>query len=65
MPVCADCQWFSEGNPNGGSAGYCYSEGDYVDPDGHCDFWEARHRINALTGDKFSDLDEPPGKGEV
>jgi len=64
MPRCADCHWYSEGNSNCGPAGYCYSEGDYVDPEGCCDFWEKRKRIDPMTGDDLPELEEPPGKGE-
>jgi hypothetical protein len=43
--TCGTCIWHSDGfGDDVRGSGWCYSEGDYVDVDGCCDFWQASLR---------------------
>jgi hypothetical protein len=49
MPTCSTCAWQSDGFQDPKGFGFCYSEEDYVDPDGTCPFWQKSLRPEPLN----------------
>jgi hypothetical protein len=46
--TCSECCWYSDGY-QGSPAGFCYSECDYVDPDGTCAFYQESLREEIIN----------------
>ena len=46
---CSSCIWLSTGMQDFHGAGWCYSSGDYTDPESTCDFHQASLREEPLN----------------
>jgi len=49
MPTCITCILWSSGFDEINGPGYCYSEGDFTDPDYYCPFWTGTLRENPVN----------------
>ena len=46
---CGNCIWCSTGWQDARGVGWCYTENDYVEADGHCACWQASLRDEPLA----------------